>query len=68
MKDMNKAAYIMGVKIYWNRSKKFLALSKESYIHKTFERLLMGNCRFIDTPVARDNFNSQYESKNKRGM
>ena len=37
MKDMGEAAYILGVKISRDRSKKLLSLSQEPYINKILE-------------------------------
>jgi Reverse transcriptase (RNA-dependent DNA polymerase) len=41
MKDMDEAAYILGVKIERYRSKKMLALSQEHYIGKVLEKFRM---------------------------
>ncbi len=38
MKDMGEAAYILGVKISRDRSRKLLSLSQESYIKQVLER------------------------------
>ena len=53
MKDMGEAAYILGVKIFKDRSKKLLALSQEPYIKKTLERFNMADCKSMDTPIAK---------------
>ena len=53
MKDMREAAYILGVKIYRDCSKKMLALSQEPYLKKVLERFNMQDCAPIDTPVAK---------------
>ena len=37
MKDMGEAAYILGVKISRDHSKRFLSLSQETYIKKVLE-------------------------------
>ena len=37
MRDMREAAYILGVKIYRDRSRKLLALSQESYIKRVLK-------------------------------
>ncbi|KAK9098657.1 hypothetical protein Syun_025702 [Stephania yunnanensis] len=54
MKDMGEAAYILGVKIKRDRSKKMLALSQEPYIKKILERFHMQDCKPIDTPITKD--------------
>ena len=53
MKDMGEAAYILGVKIFKDRSRKLLALSQEPYIKKIIERFNMGDCKPMDTPIAK---------------
>ena len=53
MKDMGEAAYILGVKISRNCSKKLLSLSQETYIKKVLERFSMQDCKAIDTPVSK---------------
>ena len=50
MKDMGEAAYILGVKISRDRSKRLLSLSQETYIKKVLERFGMQNCKSIDSP------------------
>jgi Reverse transcriptase (RNA-dependent DNA polymerase) len=54
MKYMGEAAYILGVKIERDRSKKMLALSQEHYIRKILEKFRMQDCKSIDTPIAKD--------------
>ena len=34
MKDLGETAYILGIKIYGDRSKRFLGLSQSAYIEK----------------------------------
>ena len=53
MKDMGEAAYILGVKISRNRSKKLLSLSQETYIKKILERFSMQDCKSLDSPVSK---------------
>ncbi|KAL0373260.1 UNVERIFIED_CONTAM: Retrovirus-related Pol polyprotein from transposon TNT 1-94 [Sesamum radiatum] len=38
MKDMGEASYILGIKIYRNRSKRMLGLTQSSYIEKVLNR------------------------------
>ena len=49
MKDIGEATYILGVKIFKDRSRKLLALSLKSYIKKFFERFNMAKCKPNDT-------------------
>ena len=53
MKDMGEAAYILGVKIFKDCSRKLLALSQEPYIKKILERFNMADCKPMDTPIAK---------------
>jgi hypothetical protein len=41
MKDLGKAAYIFGIKIYRDRLKRLIGLSKDAYIDKIFNRFNM---------------------------
>lgn len=53
MKDMGEADYVLGVKIYRDRSRKLLALSQESYIRTILERFKMLDSNPIETPIAK---------------
>ena len=41
MKDLGEAAYILGIKIYRDRSRKLLGLSQSTYIDKVMKRFNM---------------------------
>ncbi|KAJ9544882.1 hypothetical protein OSB04_024589 [Centaurea solstitialis] len=41
MKDLGEAAYILGIKIYRNRSKRLIGLSQSTYIDKILKKLRM---------------------------
>jgi len=41
MKDLGEAAYILGIKIYRDRSKRLLGLSQDTYIDKVLKRFNM---------------------------
>ncbi|KAJ9560437.1 hypothetical protein OSB04_005597 [Centaurea solstitialis] len=41
MKDLGEAAYILGIKIYRNRSKRFIGLSQSTYIDKILKKFRM---------------------------
>jgi len=57
MKDMGEADYILGVKIFRDRSKKLLGLSQQTYIKKVFECFQMYDCKPIDNPITKsENF------------
>ena len=41
MKDLGEAAYILGIKIYRDRSKRLIGLSQDTYIDKVLKRFSM---------------------------
>ena len=41
MKDLREVTYILGIKIYRDRSKRFLSLSQSTYIDKILKRFNM---------------------------
>jgi hypothetical protein len=41
MKDLGEAAYILGIKIYRDRTKRLIALSQDAYIDKVLNRFNM---------------------------
>jgi hypothetical protein len=45
IKDLGKAAYILGIKIYRDRSKCLIALSQSTYIDKILKRLRMESAK-----------------------
>jgi hypothetical protein len=45
MKDLGEAAYILGIKIYRDRSKRLIALSQSTYIDKVLKRFRMENAK-----------------------
>nr|GEY65463.1 hypothetical protein [Tanacetum cinerariifolium] len=49
MKDLGEAAYILGIKIYRDRSKRLIGLCQKAYIEKILKRFYMENskCRMI---------------------
>ena len=53
MKYMGKAAYILGVKILKDRSKKSLYLSQETYVNKILKRFYIQDCKSLDTPIVK---------------
>ncbi|KAL0300392.1 UNVERIFIED_CONTAM: Retrovirus-related Pol polyprotein from transposon TNT 1-94 [Sesamum calycinum] len=44
-KDMGEASYIIGIKIYRDRSRKMLGLTQSSYIEKVLKRFKMENSK-----------------------
>ena len=53
MKDLGEAAYILGIKIYRDRSKRLLALSQKTYLEKILKRFNMENSKKWFLPVPR---------------
>ncbi|KAL0391304.1 UNVERIFIED_CONTAM: Copia protein, partial [Sesamum latifolium] len=45
MKDMGEASYIIGIKIYRDRSRRMLGLTQSSYIEKVLKRFKMKNSK-----------------------
>jgi hypothetical protein len=53
MKDMGEAAYVLGIKIYRDRSRRLLALSQSTYLDKVLKRFRMENSKKGDLPVVK---------------
>ncbi|GJZ01842.1 hypothetical protein Tco_0519803 [Tanacetum coccineum] len=47
MNDLGEAAYILGIRIYRDRSKRLIGLCQSAYIEKIFKRYFMENWRTI---------------------
>ena len=45
MKDLGEAAYILGIKIYRDRSKRLIGLSQSTYINKVLNRFSIQNSK-----------------------
>jgi hypothetical protein len=45
MKDMGEAAYVLGIKIYRDRSRRLLELSQSTYLDKVLKRFRMKNSK-----------------------
>ena len=52
MKDMGEAQYILGIKIYRDRSRKLIGLSQKLYIDKILERFHMENSKKGNVPMS----------------
>ena len=52
MKDLGEAAYILGIKIYRDRSKRLIGLSQSTYINKVLKRFSMENAKKGFLPVS----------------
>jgi hypothetical protein len=53
MKDMGKAAYVLGIKIYRDRSRRLLALIKSTYLDEVLKRFRMENFKKGNLPVMK---------------
>jgi len=53
MKDMGEASYVIGIKIFLNRSQGLLGLSHKAYINKVLERFRMEKCSSSPVPIQK---------------
>lgn len=51
MKDLSEAAFILGIKIYRDRSKRLIGLSQSAYIDKILKRFKMENSKRGNLPM-----------------
>ncbi|GKC10128.1 retrotransposon protein, putative, ty1-copia subclass [Tanacetum coccineum] len=51
MKDLGDAAYILGIKIYKDRSKRLIGLSQDTYLDKILKRFKMENSKKENVPL-----------------
>ncbi|GJZ67805.1 retrotransposon protein, putative, ty1-copia subclass [Tanacetum coccineum] len=51
MKDLGEAAYILGIKIYRDRSKQLIGLCQSAYIEKILKRFFMENSKRRSIPM-----------------
>jgi hypothetical protein len=54
MKDLGEAVYILGTKIYRDRSKRLIVLSQDAYIDKIFNRFNMQDSKKCFFPMSHD--------------
>jgi len=52
MKDLGEAAYILGIKIYRDRSKRLIGLSQDTYIDKVLKRFNMEEAKKGFLPIS----------------
>jgi len=52
MKDLGVAAYILGIKIYRDRSKRLIVLSQDTYIDKVLKRFNMEEAKKWFLPMS----------------
>ena len=53
MKDLGEAAYILGIKIYRDRSKRLIALNQTTYIDKMLSKYSMDNAKKGSLPILK---------------
>ena len=46
MKDLGEAAYILGMKIYRDRSRRLIGLSQSTYLDKILKKFNMDQCLY----------------------
>jgi hypothetical protein len=54
MKDFDEAAYILGIKIYRDKSKRLIGLSQDTYIDKVLKRFNMKEAKKGFLPMSHD--------------
>ena len=52
MKDLGEASYILGIKIYRDRSRHLIGLSQSTYIDKVLKRFKMESSKKGSLPMA----------------
>jgi len=66
MMDLGKVAYILGIKIYRDRSKRLLALSQNAYIDKVLKRFSMEDSKRGNLPMSHGMYLSKTISEDIR--
>jgi hypothetical protein len=62
MKDLGEAAYILGIKIYRDRSKRLIGLSQSAYIDKILKRFKMEDSKRGFLPISHGTILSKTQS------
>jgi hypothetical protein len=55
MKDLGEAAYVLGIKIYRDRSRRLIALSQSTYLENVMKRFKMDHSKKGFLPIQKDN-------------
>ena len=63
MKDLGEASYILGMKIYRDRSKRMLGLSQSTYIDTVQKRFSMENFKKDYLPIGHEIFLSKKDCR-----
>ena len=53
MKDMGEASYMIGIKIFRDRTHGLLGLSQKAYINKVLEKFKMDKCSSSVVPIQK---------------
>ena len=53
MKDLGEAAYILGIKIYIDRSRRLIALNQTTYIDKILKKYSMDGAKKGSLPIVK---------------
>ena len=61
MKDLGEAAYILGIKIYRDRSKRVIGLSQDTYIDKVLNRFNMEEAKKGFLPMSHEQDSVSYD-------
>ncbi|CAH1440299.1 unnamed protein product [Lactuca virosa] len=64
MKDLGEAAYILGIRIVRNRSKRLIGLSQNTYLDKVLKRFSMDNSKKGELPIQSNAKLSKTQSSN----
>ena len=59
MKDLGEASYILGMKIYSDRSKRMLGISQSTYIETVLKRFSIKNFKRTYLPIGHEIFLSK---------
>ena len=52
MKDLSEATYILGIKIYRDRSRCLIGLSQSAYLDKVLKKFKMDQCYLLSTALV----------------
>lgn len=61
MKDLGEASYVIGVKIYRDRSRGILGLSQKANTEKMLKRYIIQNCSLSAAPIVKGDKFSRFQ-------
>jgi hypothetical protein len=53
MKDLDKASFILGIEIHWDRRNEVLRLSQNVYLEKVLKKFSMHACNSTPAPIVK---------------